>query len=132
MIATMLDSSAWIEYLRRTGSETNRRVRSLVEEDSDIWTTDVVMLELLAGARSSRQRTLIRALLNRCTFFPIRPLFDYEAAALLYARCRAGGVPPRRMTDCLIAAAAIRADVPLLHADADFDRIAEHTTLRVA
>jgi predicted nucleic acid-binding protein len=35
------------------------------------------------------------------------------------------------LIDCLIGAIAIRADVPLLHADADFDLLARHTSLRV-
>ena len=33
--------------------------------------------------------------------------------------------------DCLIAAVAIEADVPVLHADTDFDVLARHTQLRV-
>jgi predicted nucleic acid-binding protein len=36
------------------------------------------------------------------------------------------------MTGCLIAAVAIRNDVPVLHHDADFDVLARHTPLRVA
>ena len=32
---------------------------------------------------------------------------------------------------CLVAAVAIREEVPVLHADRDFDLIAEHTSLRV-
>ncbi|MDQ3574904.1 MAG: hypothetical protein M3378_03865 [Actinomycetota bacterium] len=34
--------------------------------------------------------------------------------------------------DCLIAAVAIGAGVPLLHADADFEVLARHTELQVA
>ncbi len=33
--------------------------------------------------------------------------------------------------DCLVAAIAIRADVPVLHADRDFDTLARHTDLSV-
>ena len=38
----------------------------------------------------------------------------------------------RKLVDCLIAAIAIRDDVPILHLDADFDVLAQHTALRVA
>ena len=38
----------------------------------------------------------------------------------------------RRLIDCLIAAVAIRADVPVLHRDGDFDVLARHTELEVA
>jgi len=37
----------------------------------------------------------------------------------------------RKMIDCLIAVPAIRADIPVLHADADFEVLARHTALRV-
>jgi predicted nucleic acid-binding protein len=56
---------------------------------------------------------------------------DYEQAAALYRTCRRAGGTVRRMVDCLIAAVAIRAHVPVLHADADFDVLARHTSLRV-
>jgi predicted nucleic acid-binding protein len=37
----------------------------------------------------------------------------------------------RRTLDCLIASVCVREDLPLLHADADFDRLAACTPLRV-
>jgi len=37
----------------------------------------------------------------------------------------------RKLIDCLIAAVAIRGDVPILHMDADFDILAQHTALQV-
>ena len=35
------------------------------------------------------------------------------------------------MVDCLIAAHGIRREVPLLHADRDFDALARHTPLAI-
>jgi predicted nucleic acid-binding protein len=35
------------------------------------------------------------------------------------------------LNDCLIAAPCVRTGVPLLHADADFDRLAACTPLRI-
>jgi predicted nucleic acid-binding protein len=51
--------------------------------------------------------------------------------AALYRTCRQGEHTVRKLIDCLIAAVAIRADVPILHRDADFDTLAQHTALRV-
>ncbi len=50
---------------------------------------------------------------------------------MLYRACRQNGATVRKLIDCLIAAVAIRANVPILHADADFDTLAHHTSLRV-
>jgi len=46
--------------------------------------------------------------------------------------CRRGGETVRRLVDCLIAAAALSADVAVLHDDSDFDVLARHTALRLA
>ena len=37
----------------------------------------------------------------------------------------------RRLIDCLIASVAIRAGVPVLHYDTDFDVLARHTALQI-
>ncbi len=56
---------------------------------------------------------------------------DYEEAAALYRRCRAGGETIRNLLDCLIAAVAIRNNAPVLHRDRDFDALARHTELQI-
>jgi predicted nucleic acid-binding protein len=56
---------------------------------------------------------------------------DYEEAAALFRVCRRRGETVRKLIDCLIAAVAIGADIPLLHADADYEVLARHTALRI-
>ncbi|MGI8594900.1 MAG: PIN domain-containing protein, partial [Solirubrobacteraceae bacterium] len=58
-------------------------------------------------------------------------LEDFVLAAALYRRARSAGVTIRKTLDCLIAAPCVRTNAPLLHADADFDRLASCTELRV-
>ena len=123
----LIDTSAWVEYLRASGSPAHQKVKALLHEDP--FTTDVVVAELLMGARDERHARLLLALLNRCRFVPTRPLFDFEQAAGIYRACRRGGFTPRSLADCLVAAVAIDRGLPLLHHDADFPRIAEHTSL---
>jgi hypothetical protein len=107
-------------------------MHELLEDNSPIATCDVVMMELAAGARSSAHRRQLYRLLNRCRLFPVRPLFDYEVAARIYQRCRQSGITPRSLSDCLVAAVAIDNDAQLLHADADFDRMAPVIGLQLA
>jgi predicted nucleic acid-binding protein len=127
----LVDTSAWIEYLRGTGSGTHLALRSMVEEDDELATTDVVIMELLAGVNSPATRQKIWGLMNRCVMLPTRPLFDYEVAAELYSRCRTDGFSPANTNDVLIAAVAIGKKVPLLAASSDFDRIAAVSTLKL-
>lgn len=125
----LIDTSAWVEFLRDTGSPTCTRVDVLL--DGDIATCDPIRMEVLAGARDESHLNDLRRLLARASVVELVP-GDYEAAAALYRACRRRGETVRKLIDCLIAATAIRADVPLLHADSDFDVLARHTPLRLA
>ncbi len=125
-------TSAWVEFLRATGSDVNLRVRSALQGEEELASTDVVVMEILAGARDDADRDQLRRLLYGVRFLPIEGPADYEAAAELYRLCRRGGETPRNLTDCLIAAVAIRCDAELLCEDADFDTIARHAPLRLA
>ena len=127
---TLVDTSAWVEFLRATGSETHRAVRRLLSRELQAHTTDVVVMEVLAGARDDDHRDRLRRLLARCEHVPVDGLQDYEAAADLYRACRAAGETVRTLTDCLIGVVAVRATLPVLHADRDFDVLARHVGLR--
>jgi predicted nucleic acid-binding protein len=128
----LVDSSAWVEFLRATGSATHQRLRSALEGGSDLACTDVIAMEILAGARDDANRDWLRRLLYGLEFLAVDGPADYEQAAELYRLCRRGGETPRKLTDCLIAAVAIRNDAELLCEDADFESIARHTPLRLA
>ena len=60
---------------------------------------------------------------------PTEPV-HYEDAAMLFRVCRSGADQVRELIDCLIAAAAIRTDVPVLHLDKEFDALVRHSELR--
>ena len=127
----LIDTSAWVEYLRATGSPTHLEVRRLLDEGAKTATTDVVVAEVLSGGRDEEQAGELMRMLDRCRFHPTRPLFDYEQAATIFRTCRRGGFTPRSLTDCLIAAVAIDRGLELLHRDRDFDRMAEHVGLPI-
>lgn len=124
----LIDTSAWVEFLRDTGSPACREVEVLL--DSDIATCDPVVMEVLAGSRDEAHLRQLRALLGRATLVQAESA-DYLAAAALHRDCRARGATVRRLIDALIAAIAIRAGFPVLHHDADFDVLARHTALLV-
>ena len=124
----LIDTSAWIEFLRDTGSPVSAMVRELL--DDEIAVCDAVRMEILAGARDERHLLSLQRLLARATIIPTQAT-DYDDAATLYRRCRRQGKTVRKLIDCLIAAIAIRTDTPILHNDADFDALALHTELQI-
>lgn len=127
----LIDTSAWVEFLRGTGSAADRRIDRLLADASPMATTDVVLMELLAGGREPRHRQHLRKLLARCEFIPVEGPDDYERAAGIYRACRHGGETVRKLTDCLIAQVALRSGCELLNADADFAVIARHVPLAI-
>ena len=122
----LIDTSAWVEFLRDTGSPICQRVDDLLA--AEIATCDVVRMEVLAGARNEQHLIQLRRLLARGTHFHADPM-DYEQAAILHRQCRANGETVRKLIDCLIAATAIRNRITLLHKDVDFDVLSRHTAL---
>lgn len=126
---TLIDTSAWVEFLRDTGSPICQRVDDLLA--AEIATCDPIRMEVLAGARDEQHLQQLRRLLARASILSTEPV-DYDAAAALYRACRQQGRTVRRLIDCLIAAVAIRCEVPILHMDTDFDVLAQHTALRMA
>ena len=128
----LVDSSAWIELLRKTGSPIDHRLKVAIDTGEELATVGAVQLEILAGARDEADMQNLRRLLARCRLLRLQEPSDHEAAAAIYRACRRGGSTIRRLPDCLIAAVAIRHGIELLHLDSDFDQIARHAPLRVA
>ena len=122
----VVDTSAWIEFLRDTGSVVCEAVDELLA--GDIAICDAISMEVLAGARDEHHLDDLRRLLARSSTVRVTPV-DYDEAAALYRACRRRGETVRKLIDCLIAATAIRAGAPILHADADFATLARHTPL---
>lgn len=54
----MVDTSAWLEFLRDTGSSVSERVDELLA--ADIATCDPVRMEVSAGARNAQHLTALR------------------------------------------------------------------------
>lgn len=120
----LIDSSAWIEFLRDTGTPVCDEVDRLLT--ADVAVSDAVRMEVLAGARDESHLRHLRGLLARATTLPTEP-GDYEVAAAMYRSCLQRGETVRKLIDCLIAAVALRHAAPILQADSDFETLARHT-----
>ena len=120
----LADTSAWIEYDRATGSPVDRRVTALIEADGPLVVTEPVVMEATAGARTAEYARALRRVMLRGGLLPFDTTTDFDAAALIYRRCRAAGITPRGMIDCMIAAVAWRNGASLLCRDVDLARVA--------
>jgi predicted nucleic acid-binding protein len=126
-MVTLADTSAWVDFLRGRRTRAATRLAELADE---VVTTDVVVMELLMGARDEAHATQLRRMLAAFDNVPITTE-EWDTAAAVYRTCRRAGVTVRSVPDCLVVAVARRHDLAVLHNDRDFERIAEHVELRI-
>lgn len=121
----LVDTSAWVEYDRATGSPVHRRLRELIASDGPVAVTQPVVAEVLVGARDEDRERQLRRLLDRFDLLLFDASVDFDGAVSVYRQCRRAGVTPRGLVDCMIAAVALRYGARLLARDVDLARIAE-------
>ncbi len=126
----LVDTSAWIEYLRATGSPAAVEVRRLLAEEShQVAMCEPVAMEILSGAVDDSRHAKLEQLVNGLPSLSVDNAIDFRSAAAIYRAARRAGQTIRSLRDCLIAAIAIRHDARIIHRDKDFDVIARMTTL---
>ena len=116
----LVDTSAWVEYLRAGNSAVAENVEALVLSDEAAW-CDMVMLELWNGARGQEEKRKLAELAAAAPRLETTAEV-WELAHRLAARCR-----DKRKTvpaaDVLVAACAAHHEVELEHKDGHFDII---------
>jgi predicted nucleic acid-binding protein len=127
----IVDTSAWVEYLRRTESPHDRAIERAIREGESLCTPAPVVMELLAGCRDEDAARRLQRLLARFEILEVEGLADFEDAALIQRLCRGAGKTVRSMLDCLVAAMALREGRALLARDRDYDVIAGLTELKL-
>jgi predicted nucleic acid-binding protein len=126
----VVDSSVWIASFRGIRTEP---VLKLLAYDlrSGLLVGDVILLELLQGARSAQDAMRIE---RRLRSFPIVSMLNPDLAveaATNYRHLRSLGITIRKVPDLIIGTYCIEHGHSLLHDDRDFDPMREHLGLRV-
>jgi len=126
----LIDTSAWIEYLRATGSAAAIEVRRLLSTEADrVVMCEPVAMEILSGAVDDDKHAKLERLVNGLPSLKIDDSVDFRSAAAIYRAVRRGGHTIRSINDCLIAALSIRHGGSIIHRDADLEVIAAITGL---
>ncbi|MDE0026994.1 MAG: PIN domain-containing protein [Spirochaetaceae bacterium] len=119
---TLIDTSAWIEQLRRVGDASVRgQVETHLASGDAAW-CPLVRLELWNGARGEHERTALTDMGETLPSLPIDAAVWDRAATLASGARRRGITIPA--TDLLVAACARHHEVALLHHDRHFELIA--------
>lgn len=126
----VVDSSVWIAYFRAADSAATRKLDTL-DLDVGLLVGDIVLLEVLRGARSTAHARQIEEALRR---FDIAPMLGERLAikaAENYRFLRGLGITIRASPDLIIGTYCIEYGHVLLHDDRDFEPMHEHLGLQV-
>jgi predicted nucleic acid-binding protein len=127
------DTSVWSLALRRDTTASSHPAVGLLarylKDGEAVYTSGLVLQELLQGFRGPKQRELI---LRRFSILPfiVPTREDHIEAAELRNRCRRKGVQIGTI-DALLAQLCLSNDLLLLTADDDFVRLARYAPLRL-
>ena len=121
MPLTPIDTSSWVEALRRRGdAEVRTRVHNLLVEGQAVW-CDLVLLELWNGARGDYEKKKLGELEREMVCLSTTSLV-WQKARSLARRCRDRGITAPA-TDLLIVACAQVHEVEIEHQDTHFAAI---------
>jgi predicted nucleic acid-binding protein len=124
-----VDSSVWIDFLTdRPTPQVGVLESFLMRDPTEIALIDIVLTEVLRGLRDE-EVARVESQLAELDVLRMQWMTDFQKAAALYRAARKSGVTIRSTVDCLIAAVCIRAGVPLLHSDVDFERLSDVSEL---
>jgi predicted nucleic acid-binding protein len=127
-----VDTSVWSLALRRdagTREPAVDRLRTALEAGEGVFTTGLVLQELLQGFGGPRARD---AILQRFGALPllVPDRADHIEAAEIRNRCRRSGVQVGTI-DALLAQLCRRHELVMLTTDLDFQLMAQHVDLRL-
>jgi predicted nucleic acid-binding protein len=126
----VVDSSVWISHLRNIDTVSVQKLRT-IDEPQEILVGDIILLELLQGARNEQHANAIEQNLRQ---FELRTMFGERLAiqaARNYRLLREQDITVRKTIDMIIGTFCIEEGHHLLHEDRDFDPMVQHLGLQV-
>lgn len=126
----LIDASAFIEFLNRTGSREDTLIEQFIINDEDIVIADITLTEILQGIKTDREYREVKASLLTFPILSLKSPDSYIAAADLYRKCRKRCLTIRSTVDLLIAQIALEYGAALLQNDRDFETIARVCDIR--
>ncbi len=126
----IVDTSAWIEYLKDGIPRVVKKVDQCLEQDM-VGIGDLVYCEIMQGIRSPRERSQVSSLLLALPQFNMVGFDIAEKSAANYRLLRSKGVTVRKTIDVLIGTFCAEHGLQLLHHDSDFNLMAKLIGLKI-
>jgi len=126
----LVDSSVWIAHLKGKTTPATEKLRAAAANEP-LLVGDLIMLEVLQGARNEAHAARIERALREYAIVPLLDVGLAARAARNYRRLRELGVTVRKTADIIIGTFCIEHRHTLLHDDRDFAPMQDHLGLQV-
>lgn len=126
----IVDTSAWIEYLKGSRARVVSTVDQCLEQDL-VAIGDLIYCEIMQGIRSPRERSKVSSLLLALPHFDMVGFSMAEKSAANYRLLRSKGITVRKTIDVLIGTFCSEHGFQIVHNDSDFDVMATHIGLDI-
>lgn len=127
----VVDSSVWIGQFRGADTRAVNSLNRMIDEVGKILVGDIVLVEVLRGARDDAHAARIERSLRKFTIESMLGDDMAVKAARNYRILRGRGVTVRTTIDVVIATFCAEHGHSLLHDDRDFDAMAPHLGLTI-
>jgi predicted nucleic acid-binding protein len=125
----LVDTSVWIAEIRGIQSAATAALAAFADRER-LLIGDIILLEVLQGARDDDHAARIERELRRYLIVPLLTPDLASAAARNYRKLRDFGVTIRKTADLIIGTFCIEYGHRLLHADRDFEPMQRHLGLQ--
>lgn len=124
------DSSVWIDFFKGYVTPAVSQLLELIDQQK-VLVGDIVLCEVLRGARSDQHARTLELTMRRCELAPMLGTDIAIAAAESYRRLRSRGFTMHKTTDVIIGTYCIANGHTLLHSDRDFEPMERLLGLKV-
>jgi predicted nucleic acid-binding protein len=127
----LVDTSVLIDFFKGQDNPGVQKLAQVIEREIPFGISPVIFLEVLQGAATERDFTMLREYLGSQAFYDLKdPRESSAGAAGMSIELRRKGMAVKSTVGFLIAQTAIDNDLYLLHNDSDFDRIKQVSSLK--
>lgn len=125
----LVDTSIWIHFFKHKEGKIVDNIVSLLQNDA-IYICPPILQEILQGAKSETEYNKLKNYFTILRKVKVDSYQDAIEASNIFFELRKSGITIRKSYDCLIAYYALKENLLLYHADADFDLIAKKFPLK--
>ena len=127
----LFDTSVWIDYLNARPTKHAQKLEGFFKNNYRVFITPTIIQEVLQGISNQKRFDKVQQILINQNVLLMKSVDAAIKAAELYSSLRQKDVTIRKPNDCLIAIYALHFEIEICHNDADFDLIAQNSSLKI-